>query len=159
MDPMIRLQKLLLILCVLFFNVSQAAEKSPFNSVQNLFAAMSAFDDSKMKAVITEDFQLLEAGEVWNIDMLIQAIKPNGNIYKRRNYFSLINVVSKKDVVWISYWNQATFSMQNKSREISWLESAVLVKEKDNWKIQLLHSTKVSSKNIPTDVEFIEYVK
>jgi len=156
---MIKLQKFFLILCVLFFSVSQAAEKLPFNSVQSLFAAMSAFDDFKMKAVVTEDFQLLEAGEVWDIDMLIMAIKPNGALYKRRNYFSIINVVTKTDVVWISYWNKATFSMQNKNREASWLESAVLVKEKDNWKIQLLHSTKVSSNNIPADVELIEYVK
>lgn len=155
---MVRLQKTFLILCILFFNVSEASEKSPFNSVQNLFSAMSAFDDSKMKAVVTKDFQLLEAGEVWDIHMLIKAIMPNGNTYKRRNYFGIINVVSKKEVVWISYWNRATFSMQNKNSEASWLESVVLVKENENWKIQLLHSTKVSSDNIPSDVELIEYV-
>lgn len=120
---------------------------------------MSAFNDSKMKGVVTEDFQLLEAGEVWDINMLITAMKPNGDTYKRRNYFSIINVVSKKDVVWVSYWNKATITMQSKNSERSWLESAVLVKEEDNWKIQLLHSTRVPSKKIPTDVEFIEYVK
>ena len=155
---MIKLKISALFFCILFCSISQAADNSPFNSVQNLFAAMSNFDYPKMKAVVTDDFQLLEAGEVWDINILINKIKPTANTYKRRNYFSLINVVSKNDIVWVSYWTKATIIMQNESSDISWLESAVLVKEKGIWKIQLLHSTKVLSNDLPSDVEFIEYI-
>lgn len=156
---MIRIKAIIFLLCAFFFTTSHASDKSPFNSVQNLFAAMSAFNYSKMRSVVTDDFQLLEAGEVWNIDILINAIKPGSNTYNRRNYFSLIKVVSNEDIVWISYWNKAKFIMQNETSESSWLESVVLVKDKKNkWKLQMMHSTRVLSKNIPPDVEFIEYV-
>lgn len=158
-EAMIKLKITTLLYCILLCSISQAADKAPFNSVQNLFAEMSAFNYSKMKAVVTDDFQLLEAGEVWDIDILINAIKPNGNAYKRRNYFSLIKVVSKEDIVWVSYWNKAKYTMENETSESSWLESVVLVRQKNTWKIQLMHSTRVSSKDLPSDVEFIEYVK
>ena len=59
----------------LIFSTSHSIEKSPFNTVQNLFAAISEFDYTKMKAVVTDDFQLLEAGEVWDTDILIEVIK------------------------------------------------------------------------------------
>ena len=150
---------ILLLIFMTTFSFSQAVtDKSPFNAVQNLFAAMSAFDYSKMKSVVTDDFQLLEAGEVWDIDILIDAIKPYENTFSRRNYFSLIKVVSNEDIVWVSYWNKAIITMPNKTSEKSWLESVVLVKDKNNWKLQMMHSTIVLSKNIPADVEFIEYI-
>jgi hypothetical protein len=156
---MIRFQKLFIILCIIINSTSQATILTPFNSVQNLFAGISEFNDFNIKAEVTDDFKLLEDGEVWDIDMLIKAIKPTGDAYTRRNYFSLINVVSKNDVVWISYWNKATFLMQGKSNDVTWLESVVIIKEKEKWKIQLMHSTKLEPKQIPMDVEFIEYIR
>ena len=141
----------------LIFSTSHSIEKSPFNTVQNLFAAISEFDYTKMKAVVTDDFQLLEAGEVWDIDILIKVIKANENTYERRNYFSLIREVSKKEIVWVSYWNKATFTNSDGKIEIAWLESVVLVDDKGIWKMQLMHSTEVSLENVPTDVTFEEY--
>jgi hypothetical protein len=88
----------LLSLCFLICSTSQSIENAPFNTVQNLFAAMSEYDYAKMKAVVTDDFELLEAGEVWDIDTLIKVIKPNENTYERRHYFRLIKVVSKKEI-------------------------------------------------------------
>jgi len=148
----------LLSLSLLICSISQSIEDSPFNTVQNLFAAMSAFDHSRMEAVVTDDFQLLEAGEVWDIDTLIKEIGPNENAYERRNYFSLIRMVSRNETMWISYWNKATFTVSDKIFENAWLESVVLVEDQGSWKIQLMHSTIVSLENVPTDVTFEEYI-
>jgi len=148
----------LLSLSFLICSTSQSIEDSPFNTVQNLFAAISAFDLSRMEAVVTDDFQLLEAGEVWDIDTLIKAIGPNENLYERRNYFSLIRMVSRNETVWISYWNKATFTMSDEIVENAWLESVVLVEDEGSWKMQLMHSTKVSLESVPMDVAFEEYI-
>ena len=148
----------LLSLSFLICSSTQSIENAPFNTVQNLFAAMSAFDYARMKAVVTDDFQLLENGEVWDIDTLINVIKPNKNTFERRNYFSLIQVVSKKEIVWVSYWNKATFKTTDEIIENAWLESVVLVKDSGTWKMQLMHSTVVSRENVPTKATFEEYI-
>ena len=148
----------LLSLSFLICSTSQSIEDSPFKAVQNLFAAIAAFDHSRMEAVVTDDFQLLEAGEVWDIDTLHKVIGPNENAYERRNYFSLIRMVSRNETVWISYWNKATFTVPDKIFENVWLESVVLVEDQGSWKIQLMHSTIVSLENVPTDVTFEEYI-
>jgi hypothetical protein len=147
-----------LILSLMICSTSQAFSSSPFNSVQELFAAMSAFDYPKMKAIVTDDFQLLEAGEVWNIDTLINAIKSGNKPYKRLNYFSPITMVTYNDMIWLSYWNKAKFIMPSKTNERAWLESVVLFHENGTWKLQMMHSTRVLIENIPKDVEFEEYV-
>ena len=148
----------LLFLSFIISSTSQSNENAPFNTVQNLFSAMSASNYAKMKEVVTDDFQLLEAGEVWDIDMLITAIKPIENQYERRNYFSLIKVVSKNEVVWVSYWNKASFAASDEMVEYAWLESVVLVKGDGTWKLQLMHSTEVPLENVPTGVIFEEYI-
>ncbi len=159
--------KFFIITIVLSFSFVLKAENSqPFNAVQNLFAAMSAFDFQRMRDVVTDDFQLLEHGEDWSIERLIKAIDPKGNPYVRKNYFKIIREVPKDGVVWVSYWNKATFQSGKKSEDKSaqkinvaiWLESAVMVKENNVWKLQMLHSTKINNDKLPKDVVFEEYV-
>jgi hypothetical protein len=155
---MTKLKITTLILSLMLFSTSQAFSKEPFNSVQELFAAMSAFDYSKMKTIVTDDFQLLEAGEVWNIDTLINVIKTVDKPYKRQNYFNLIKVVTYNNMIWLSYWNKAIIIKPNETSERAWLESVVLFHENDTWKLQMMHSTRVLIENIPKEVIFEEYV-
>ncbi|MCW8997797.1 MAG: hypothetical protein OQK04_03695, partial [Kangiellaceae bacterium] len=62
----------LVLLCV--SNSVIAIEHPAFMPVKKLFAAMSAFDGKAMKATSTKDFQLLEHGEDWTMQMLIDAV-------------------------------------------------------------------------------------
>jgi hypothetical protein len=120
---------------------------------------MSAFDDARMRSVVTDDFQLLEDGEIWDIDTLISAITPDENPYVRRNFFSLIRAESNNDVGWVSYWNKATFTTSDGVSERIWLESALMIKDQGEWKLQLLHSTHVSADDMTTSVEFQEHIE
>lgn len=135
------------------------AQDMPFRVVQELFSAMSAVDHKKMQASATDDFQLLEAGEDWNMQDLIEVIKPSD--YHRRNYFHLINSRVYGDIAWVSYWNKATFTKKDhkghSEEAVAWLESAVLVKQNSQWKIQMLHSTRIKAEQIPTDLTLSEY--
>ena len=148
--------KLLLLTIILIFSSMSQANKDPFNPVQELFAAMSAVDHEKMKSVVTDDFQLLEAGEDWTIDDLIAVIKISE--YQRRNYFGLIKTKISGSMAWVSYWNKATFTKGENFETVAWLESAVLIRDGVSWKIQMLHSTKIKAEDIPKDIVLQEYL-
>ena len=148
---------LLGLLLMITTNVHADESSPPFSAVQRLFSAISAFDYMEMKAVATSDFQLLEVGEVWDMDVLINVLKPAENQFKRRNYFAVIKLVEKDDIAWVSYWNKAVYeSTETKTK--TWLESAVMINTDNEWKLQMLHSTGVDSASVPESVDFEEYV-
>ncbi len=144
---------------ILMITTNSQANKPPlpFNAVQRLFSAISAFDYTAMNEAVTSDFHLLEVGEVWNMDDLINAVKPSENTYERRNFFSVIKTVTNGDMAWVSYWNKATYESLEPGTK-AWLESVVLVNIDNQWKIQLLHSTRVDPDLVPGEVVFEEYV-
>ena len=149
------------VVCFLLFSVSLTCcggQQDPFRAVQEFFSAISDFDYDRMGATVTEDFHLLEVGEVWELDQLVDVIKTVENRFERRNYFSVIKAVANHNMVWISYWNRAVKKYPDRVQEVSWLESAVMVKVENEWKLQMLHSTRVDPGTIPGDVVFEEYV-
>lgn len=135
-----------------------AADHPAMQTVKELFAAMSKHDGKAMQETATEDFQLLEHGEDWTMQKLIDAVQPKGKPYVRRNFFSQIRARESGDVAWISYWNKAEIKSQSGERNVVWLESAVLIKVEGRWKIQLLHSTRLAPEHYPKDVEWVEFV-
>jgi ketosteroid isomerase-like protein len=142
----------------LFLSGIAVAEDHPaFQPVKELFAAMSRQDSQAMLDNSTEDFQLLEHGEDWTMEMLANAIQPKGEPYDRRNFFKQIRARQEGDVAWISYWNKAEIRRSSGLRTVVWLESAVIVRERDRWKVQLLHSTRLDSDKHPRNVEWVEF--
>ena len=49
-------------------------------------------------------------------------------------------------VAWITYLNRGSVQDAAGKRDVSWLESAVLLKEAGTWRIQFFHSTRVPAK-------------
>jgi ketosteroid isomerase-like protein len=144
--------------CLLFLmNSATAADHPAFQPVKELFAAMSKHDGKAMQETATEDFQLLEHGEDWTMQRLIEAVQPKGKPYVRKNFFNQIRARETGDVAWVSYWNKAEIQSEGGMRTIVWLESAVVVKEGDRWKIQLLHSTRVDPDRHPKNIDWIQF--
>jgi hypothetical protein len=111
-------------------------------TVVGFFNGLSLIDADTLRYYSTADFELLEDGEVWNMDTLIKRIMPRkGSNVKRFNSFTFITTSIDKNRAWVSYHNTADFTLADKQRQLKWLESAVLVKSKGRWRIQLLHST------------------
>ena len=150
-----KLKILSLILTIIFSFNCHGKEKAPFLTVQEFFAAISDIDHPKLKETTTEDFQLLENGEIWDVDKLISVIQPSK--VKRQNYFNLVTSEISGNMAWVSYWNRAKFSIGDKVQEVLWLESAVLTKEKSDWLIQMLHSTKINPERLPKNIVMTEY--
>jgi len=80
----------------------------------------------------------------------------NPSEYSRRNYFNVIKVKSSGDIAWVSYWNKAFFTKGELVEVVVWLESAVLIRSDNNWKIQMLHSTKIKPEKSPKKTILIE---
>ncbi len=143
---------------VLLFSPNvEAADHPAFQPVKDLFAAMSKHDGKAMQATATEDFQLLEHGEDWTMQKLIDAVQPKGKPYVRKNFFSQLRARQNGDVAWVSYWNKAEIRRDNTLRIVIWLESAVVVKQDDHWKVQLLHSTRLDPDRYPEDINWVQH--
>ena len=149
-------KNILILIIALFVSANSFGNEAVFRPVQDLFSAMSAIDHVKMRKVVTGDFQLLEAGEDWDIADLINVVKSSD--YKRRNYFGVIKTKINGDMAWVSYWNKATFNNGQNESAVAWLESAVMIKVGSKWKVQMLHSTRIKAKNIPKHILLKEFV-
>ncbi len=122
----------------------KAVESLIQDSFDDLF---SDFDSEKVSEYYTDDFILLELGEIWDLkkvtDYFIRA-KSNPNQTVRLNKFEFIKTVIDGDRAWTSYWNWATFKQGDEVvRELKWLESATAVKTDKGWRLDMLHSTRV----------------
>jgi hypothetical protein len=142
---------------ILFSAVSVGEERAPFMTVQEFFAAISAVDHNRLRALVSADFQLLEVGEVWDMDKFVSIINPSTT--KRLNYFNLVSTHVVGNVAWVSYWNKATFVNDDNEGHVFWLESAVLIKTEAQWRIQMLHSTRVAEEKFPRDIVMTEFTE
>ncbi|GAB2564098.1 nuclear transport factor 2 family protein [Spirosoma aerophilum] len=110
--------------------------------INGFFQAFSDEDIPALRSYCHTDFTLLESGEIWSIDTLEAKIKPYfGRGASRINKIDFKKIVIKGTTAWVVYVNQADMEMSGKKGTIRWLESAVLTKQKKQWKITLLHST------------------
>ncbi|MGZ5190428.1 MAG: nuclear transport factor 2 family protein [Flavisolibacter sp.] len=141
------MKKVLLLLLVTSssnFLFAQKENKEIESSIIGFFNGLSLINPDTLKFYSSTDFQLLENGEIWNLDTLIVKIMPrkNSNI-QRINNFNFVKTEQNNETAWVSYYNTADYRLGDKQQTVKWLESAVLKKSNGKWKIQMLHSTKL----------------
>ncbi|MEO9502994.1 MULTISPECIES: hypothetical protein [Nonlabens] len=116
--------------------------------VQNLFDEVwSDYDEAAITKYQTDDFLLLEHGEVWNNDTIAnwcKSAKKRELQFDRINNFERIAAKRNGDKLWLAYHNYGTFKLDTLSFKSSWLESVVAVKKDSVWKLELMHSTRQS---------------
>lgn len=114
--------------------------------VQNLFDEVWAgYDENAITKYQTEDFLLLEHGEVWNNDTIANWCKEaqiRNSGYERINNFERIDARRNGNKLWLAYHNYGTFKKDTIMFERAWLESVVAVKVDSIWKLELMHSTR-----------------
>jgi hypothetical protein len=141
------MKKIALITLMVIFSATSFAQKDKTKiegSIAGFFNGMSLVNADTLRFYATPDFQLLENGEVWNLDTLISKVMPRKDSrIQRVNTFEFIRTEQTGDIAWVTYHNSAEFSLGEKKQTVKWMESAVLVKDKGRWKLQMLHSTKL----------------
>ena len=113
-------------------------------AVRSMFAALSAEDIPKLRAIIAPDFYAFEAGGRITGDALIDLMKKAhaaGKVYVWTVNEPEVHIAGT--MAWVTYINRGSIKDVSETKNVSWLESAVLRKEKDNWRIQFFHSTRV----------------
>lgn len=137
-----------LLLFGLYCNINLFAqvEKNDIEaSISKFFDGLSEMDANKLKTYTTDDFILLEDGELWNMDTLVTKMNGRKNLnIKRVNSFQFISTEQNGTIAWVSYHNTADISLNERKQTVRWLESAVLRKENGVWKIKMLHSTRIA---------------
>lgn len=119
--------------------------------IQDIFDNVwSGTDTSYVRRYQTDDFVILEHGEVWTNDtirnwQLNQAANRPADAPKRLNSFDFFRTEQNGDEIWMAYHNTAHWV--NGERDtvgtMGWLESAVAVRTDAGWKLRMMHSTRM----------------
>lgn len=117
-------------------------------TINHLFDALSDRDATSLKKFCTSDIVFYEYGQTWNLDTLImKAITQNtATDFKRVNTLVFLDTQIHNDIAWATYNNKAEISQNGRQLTIIWLETVILVKQNNEWKMKLLHSTQVNRK-------------
>ncbi|MBP6687906.1 MAG: nuclear transport factor 2 family protein [Lacibacter sp.] len=143
------MQKINLLTIALFLSAISSAQTTSNEQVTvqqtiiKLFDALSNRDSVSLKAVSTSDITLYEYGGVWNMDTLIlKAITLNtAKEFARTNTFDFIHTTVDKKMALVNYRLQSVITRDGKQTTLQWLETVVLIKVKNQWKVKHLHST------------------
>jgi hypothetical protein len=125
---------------------SQNAEQNKVNNtIKAMFDGLAQLSLEQIKKNSTEDLMILEHGEIWNMDTIAAKISALRSLNPARvNSFEFIKTEIIGQTAWVAYDNKAIVTINRQKIEYHWLESAFLIKEGNEWKIKMLHSTRLS---------------
>ncbi|MBZ9631419.1 nuclear transport factor 2 family protein [Salegentibacter sp. LM13S] len=138
---------------ILFIAVTVTGQQSEYTKEEQIKDLISdsfqgIFSDMDLEALetyCTQDFLLLENGEVWDMEKMrnyIKQARAQKTQVKRINSFDFIEIKIEGKMAWVAYFNKAEFKKgEEVVNEINWLESATAILTEEGWKLQLLHST------------------
>jgi len=121
-----------------------AEEAQVVEAVRAMFAALATEDIPKLRHIIASDFYAFEAGGRITGDALIDLIKKAhaaGKVYVWTVNEPEVHIDG--NMAWVTYVNRGFIKDSAETKNVSWLESAVLRKDKGDWRIEFFHSTRV----------------
>ena len=104
-------------------------------------------DSTEILNYHTEDFFILEHGEVWDNESIKQYIR--GQLQRedrplRVNRMEYISVEKFGNSIQLAYTNFAEFVQADSIvGKRQWLESALAVKTQEGWRLRMMHSTRM----------------
>ena len=105
-------------------------------------------DSTEIANYHTDDFFILEHGEVWDNDRIKQYIR--GQLQRedrplRINKMEYISIDKYGESIQLAYHNFAEFMKADTLvGKAQWLESALAVKTEAGWRLKMMHSTRVA---------------
>ena len=123
-------------------------ESQVTEAVRSFFAAASTDNVDKVHAVTTSDFYAFDAGGRFTRDglmALIKAAHAEGKVFVWTVNEPEVHISG--NIAWITYLNRGSITDVSGTKDMAWMESAVLQKEGGTWRIRFFHSTRVPQKN------------
>ena len=145
MKQKINLLLIALLLSAIAYTQTMQQQKTVQQTVEKMFATLTTADTMALKTFVTANVHFYEYGQVWTIDSLIQKVTQSASIpdFKRTNSFEFVSIAINKNTAWVTYYLQSTFTRNGKEELVKWMETVVLIKQKKQWKINVLHSTRL----------------
>lgn len=113
-------------------------------AIRSMYAALTADDLDKFRAVTAPDFYAFDVGKRFTGDALMDLVKTAhvaGKVYVWTVNDPEVHV--QGDIAWITYVNKGSIKDATGTKDVTWLESAVLQKKEGVWRIHFFHSTRV----------------
>ena len=102
-------------------------------------------DKNAYRSILTEDYQILESGELFDAEDDIALMPKPDSGYERTDTFDFRYVKIERDFAYAVYFLKADITDKvNGTIHKEWLESIILKRSGDDWKIALLHSTRIT---------------
>jgi ketosteroid isomerase-like protein len=129
-------------------NVSAAADDSAAikQAVQDVYSIFYVDrDKQKYRSLLTEDYLLLENGEILDVEGDLALMPAPGSDYKRTDAFDFRSVKVRGETAYAVYFLKSEITdKKNGTRNVEWLESAILRRHDKGWQMALLHSTRIT---------------
>jgi SnoaL-like domain len=112
-------------------------------TMRTMYAAAATDDLAKFHSVAAPGFYAFDGGTRYDGDALMNTIKSlhrKGVVY----VWSVTqpHVESDCHLAWITYINRGSMKDASGTKDLTWLESAVLEKQASVWRIRFFHSTR-----------------
>lgn len=114
-------------------------------AVIKLFDAISINDAADIKSSCTTDVKFYEYGQIWTVDTLLQklSVLSSTSAYSRTNKFNFVSTRVNGKIAWTTYYLESTITRNGILDIMKWMETVILIKEKKQWKVSVLHSTRL----------------
>ena len=112
-------------------------------AVERVYEAYRSRDKASYRALLTDDYLLLEDGELLDVDGDLAYMAGPGSVYQRADNFEFRSVKVHGETAWAVYFLSSDITDEKGSRHRRYLESMVLRREGEDWRTALLHSTKI----------------
>lgn len=118
-------------------------------TVKNMYAAATKDDYTLFNKAISPDFYAFDGGRQYPGDAIldyVRQLQQQGYVFVWTVTGPQVHIAchSKPEVAWITYTNRGSIKdPSGVTIPMQWLESAVLQKEDNQWRIRFFHSTRV----------------
>lgn len=113
-------------------------------AVVSMYDAFTRDDRTKFDSVAAPDFYSFDGGKRYTgteLMALIASLHAAGNVYVWQVTEPEVHIDG--NMAWITWVNRGSIRNASGTRDVSWLESAILRKGGDGWRIRFFHSTRV----------------
>jgi len=102
-------------------------------------------DKEAYRGFLTDDYLLLENGEIMDAAADIAAMPAPDAMYERNDSFDFRQVRIQGGMAYLVYFLSSNIKDKDGSRNRKWLESIILRRFEGGWRVALLHSTRIAS--------------
>ena len=141
-----------LLILTLFLSTTILAQekKDSLEIVQLLkedYHTLQTYDIKKHRELCTDNYFLIEDGEIMNMDDEAAFYKKNADrVFDRKDDFDFKYINIFENVAYSVYKLKSDFDDNGNLTQMNWSESAIFRKIDGVWKIELIHSTPIETK-------------